>query len=296
MMDEAKLEAFVTVAEEESFSAAADRLRVAQSTISSRIQGIESDLGQVLFARTSRQVVLSPAGEVALPASRVALAALTSVREVVDEVVGLRRGRVRLGLVTGADQALVGETLAVFASDFPAIEIVIESSPSADLEQAVSSGWLDLAVVVYTARSGLQYHELMRDPLVVAGLGREGGTVSVTDLGSAPLIVLDAAAGVRSALDAEARRADALLNVAVQVSTPDLARDLHSRGLGALVIPRSLAPGPGPVLSTTGGDELSVHVGLISRPGVRTPATELLRGRIVDGATVADTRKPAGRV
>lgn len=296
MMDEAKLEAFVTVAEEESFSAAADRLRVAQSTISSRIQGIESDLGQVLFARTSRQVVLSPAGEVALPASRVAMAALTSVREVVDEVVGLRRGRVRLGLVTGADQALVGETLAVFASDFPAIEIVIESSPSADLEQAVSSGWLDLAVVVYTARSGLQYHELMRDPLVVAGLGREGGTVSVTDLGSAPLIVLDAAAGVRSALDAEARRADALLNVAVQVSTPDLARDLHSRGLGALVIPRSLAPGPGPVLSTTGGDELSVHVGLISRPGVRTPATELLRGRIVDGATVADTRKPAGRV
>lgn len=296
MMDEAKLEAFVTVAEEESFSAAADRLRVAQSTISSRIQGIESDLGQVVFSRTSRQVVLSPAGEAALPASRVALAALTSVREVVDDVVGLRRGRVRLGLVTGADLALVGETLAVFASDFPAIEIVVESAPTADLEQAVSSGWLDLAVVVYTARSDLRCHELMRDPLVVVGLGSEGGTVSVTDLGSAPLIVLDAAAGVRSALDSEARRADALVNVAVQVSTPDLARDLHSRGLGALVIPRSLAPGPGPVLATTGGDELSVHVGLISRPGVRTPAAELLRGRIVDGVTVDDTRKPAGQV
>lgn len=282
-MDELKLAAFVAVAEEKSFSAAADQIRVAQSTISSRIQGLESDLGQRLFARTSRQVQLTPAGEAALPASRTALAGLVSVRQVMDDVAGIRRGRVRLGLVTGADLPLLGETLTAFATEFPAIELIIESASASDLEQAVSAGMLDIAVVVHTGQSQLRCQELLRDPLVVVGLPDATGRVPITGLGADPLILLDAGAGARTALDSAARRADVAVNVAIQVSTPDMARDLHSRSMGRLIIPRSLAPDGGSVLVEAGGDELSVHVGLISHPNMRTPVTELLLKRIAGG-------------
>lgn len=289
MIDELKLEAFVAVAEENSFSAAADRIRVAQSTISSRIQGLESELGQRLFARTSRQVQLSPAGEAALPASRTALAGLVSVRQLVDDVAGIRRGRVRLGLVTGAEVPVLGETLAAFATEFPGIELIIESASASDLEQAVSTGMLDIAIVVHTGQSHLRCQELMRDSLVVVGLPDAMDTVPITSLGADPLIVLDAGTGARAALDSAARRADVALNVAIQVSTPDMARDLYSRNMGKLIIPRSLAPDGGSVLVDAGGDELSVHVGLISHPEMHTPATKLLLERITRGTGASPT-------
>jgi DNA-binding transcriptional LysR family regulator len=280
MMDILKLEAFVAVAEEESFGGAAARIGVAQSTVSSRIKELESHLGQRLFTRTSRQVRLSPAGEAALPRARAALAALDGVRQAVDDVAGIRRGRVRLGLVSGADIPELGEILAAFATEFPGIELVITSASSFDLEQAVSDGTLDIAVVVRTGRTPLRWKELLRDPLTVVGLTAAAATVPVTDLRVRPLVVLDAGAGSRAALESAARRAGVHLEIAVQVSTPGMAWDLHSRGMGLLVVPRSLAPDGGTVVVDSEGAETAVRVGLISHPDVRTPATELLLERL----------------
>ncbi|WP_106399840.1 LysR family transcriptional regulator [Actinocorallia populi] len=280
MMDTLKLEAFVAVAEEESFGIAAARLRVAQSTVSSRIKELESFLGQRLFARTSRQVRLSPAGEAALPKARAALAALDGVRQAVDDVAGIRRGRVRLGLVAGADILELGEVLAAFAAEFPGVELVVTSASSSDLEQAVSAGTLDIAIVVRTGQTPLRWRELMRDPLTVVGLPPATASVPITDLRTRPLVVLDAGAGSRNALESAARRAGVHLEIAVQVSTPGMAWDLYSRGMGLLVVPRSLAPDGGSVVLDAEGTETSVRVGLISHPDVRTPATELLLERL----------------
>jgi DNA-binding transcriptional LysR family regulator len=280
MMDVLKLEAFVAVAEEQSFGAAADRLRIAQSTISSRIKELESHLGQRLFTRTSRHVRLSPAGDAALPKARAALTALDNVKQAVDDVAGIRRGRVRLGLVTGAELPELGDTLAAFASEFPGVELVITSASSDDLEKSVSGGALDIALVVRTAPTHLRWVELMRDPLVVIGRPSETGIVAITDLSNEPLVVLDAGAGARDALESAARRAGTRLEIAVQVSTPGMAWDLHSRGMGLLVIPGSLAPRGGAVLIDSEGTETSVLVGLIGHPEVRTPATALLLERL----------------
>lgn len=164
-MDSLKLEALVLVAEEESFSAAADRAGTAQSTISSRIKQLEAALGQRLFLRAGRQVRLTPAGEAALPAARTALAALESIRQVVDDVAGIRRGRVRLGIVTGAEVPQLGGVLAGFAQEYPGIELVVTSESSADLEQAVSDGTMDIALVVRafegrTESTGLRWEGL----------------------------------------------------------------------------------------------------------------------------------------
>lgn len=279
-MDNLKLEAFVAVAEEESFSAAADRIHVAQSTISARIKELESQLGQRLFARTSRQVRLSPAGAAALPAARTALAALASVHQVVDDIAGIRRGRVRLGLVTGADLPGLGATLAAFATEFPDVELLVVSGSTADLEQAVSDGTLDVAVVVRTGATRLRWREMLCDPLIVLGLPAATDTVSITSLNTETLILLDAGAGARAALDSAARQAGVRLNIAVQVSTPRLAQDLYALGMGRLIIPSSFAPDEGRVLVDSEGAQISVRVGLISHPEMRTPVTELLLERL----------------
>lgn len=288
-MDLVKLEAFVAVAEEQSFGAAADRMRVAQSTISARIKELETHLGQPLFTRSNRQVRLSAAGEAALPAARAALRALATVSEVVDDVAGIRRGRVRLGLVSGAELPELGSTLAAFAAEHPGIELVITSASTEALDQAVSDGVLDVAVIVRAGDTSLPWHELMRDPLTVVGLTSGSGSVPISALAGRPLIVLDAGAGARTALEAAARRAGVRLDVRTQVSSPQLAQELHARGMGLLVVPRSLAPAAPTAVIGAPGTEITIQVGLISQPGVHTPAAALLLDRLMAGMGVHPT-------
>lgn len=292
-MDISKLEALVLVAEEESFSAAADRAGTAQSTISSRIKELEATLDQQLFLRTARQVRLTPAGAAALPAARTALSALESIRQVVDDVAGIRRGRVRLGIVTGAEVPPLGGVLADFAQEYPGIELVVTSESSADLEQAVADGAVDIALVVRSfgpdpKETGLRWQGLLRDGLTVLGdpVSAEPGPagteqISISALGEERLVVLDAGAGARRTLEAAARRAGTRLAIAAQVSTPAMAEDLHLRGMGLLVIPSSFAPEDGTHLVDEGGAQMYVDVGLVTHAEIRTPATDLLLSRLL---------------
>lgn len=276
MIDQVKLEAFVAVADEESFSGAADQARVAQSTISSRIKQLEAHFGQPLFIRSSRQVHLSAAGAAALPAARAALKALAAVSEVVDDLVGIRRGRVRVGLVSGAEVPELASTLAAFAANHPGIELAITAASTEALDRAVAEGSVDIALVVRAGPSPLPWRELLRDPLTVVGLPGAPERAPLNALADQPLIVLDAGAGARRALEAAARRTAVHLTVSADVSSPGLAHGLHRHGMGLLVVPQSLAPADGTVLVEASGAEIGIRVGLTSQPGALTPAAALL--------------------
>lgn len=280
VIEHGRLEAFVAVAEEASFSAAASRMRTAQSTVSARVKELESQLGHRLFVRTSRRVRLSPSGEAALPAARAALSALAGVQQAADDAAGIRRGTVRLGLVTGAEIPQLGAALAAFSSRYPGIELLVSSASSSALERSVAESELDIAVIVRAHDTSLRWDELLCDPLAVVGLPEDPATTPVTALENQRLIVLDAGAGVCDALGSCAGRAGVRLDIAIEVSTPALAQDLHDRGMGLLIVPRSFAPLHGSVIVDDRGAETDIHVGLISHPEFRAPVTELMRERL----------------
>ncbi|MGW3962819.1 LysR family transcriptional regulator [Amycolatopsis sp. NPDC005003] len=96
-MELRQLAVVVAVAEEGGFTAAAQRLRTVQSTVSTVVRALERDLGTPLFHRTTHRVVLTPAGEAFVPAARAALEAAERARAVVCPV----EGRVRLGVCPG---------------------------------------------------------------------------------------------------------------------------------------------------------------------------------------------------
>src|SRR4051812_34747187 len=99
------LETFVAVAEERSFSRAADRLHVVQSAVSTTIRNLEREWGVSLFHRTTHRVELSDAGGALLDEARAALAAAADVATAVEEVRGGLRGTLRVGIM----QATLGE-------------------------------------------------------------------------------------------------------------------------------------------------------------------------------------------
>src|ERR1700738_1080229 len=92
-----QLATFVAVAEEASFTRAADRLHVVQSAVSAGVRKLEKELGAMLFDRSTHSVKLTDAGHALLPEARATLAAAQAANDAVDEARGGLRGTVVLG-------------------------------------------------------------------------------------------------------------------------------------------------------------------------------------------------------
>lgn len=97
LMQLQQLAYFVAVAQEGSFTRAAERANVAQPSLSQQIKALEADLGAQLVHRARGKVGLTAAGETLLPIARRMLADAETARREIRELEALGRGRVRLG-------------------------------------------------------------------------------------------------------------------------------------------------------------------------------------------------------
>jgi len=161
---------FLAVAATGSFTRAAAQCYVAQSALSEQIARLESEVGTQLFVRTSRTVRLTAAGEVLVPLAQRILADVETAQAELDALAGLRRGRLRLGLIQTSGGPLdLAAVLGDFHRRFAEIEFEVTSEPSAGMVTAVSAGTLDLAIVGLFPEdvpAGLERQLLSRDPLV----------------------------------------------------------------------------------------------------------------------------------
>ena len=172
-MELRQLAVFVAVAEEASFTRAADRLHTVQSAVSASVRGLERELGAALFDRTTRRVALTDAGDALLPEARQVLAAVTAAREAVDQVSGGLRGTLRLGTMQGqAMRAIsVPRLLASFRDEHPGVELqVSHTGGSVHMAEEVRNGRLDLAFVSLPERRppGLTLTRISRERMQIA--------------------------------------------------------------------------------------------------------------------------------
>lgn len=186
-----QLASFVAVAETAHFTHAAERMRVAQPSLSKSIKALEMELGARLFSRARGNVALTPAGEALLPLARRMLADAETARREVAELAGLRRGRVRLGATPSLCAGLLADALARYHRDYPGIDLIVEEGGSRDLVGDLARGRLDLALIILPLHSSdpaLVTEEILVESLVVAspaGAGAVGRRDSGGDAGSA---------------------------------------------------------------------------------------------------------------
>jgi DNA-binding transcriptional LysR family regulator len=178
---------FVAIAEERSFTRAAERLWVAQPGLSTQIRRLESELGVQLFERHTRGVDLTDAGELFLERARTALAAADAARATGHDLAHGLVGSVRLGIVTGVGWPGTSALLGKFGRERPAVELTVVEAYAGTLLRDLRDGRLDEMIAPSELGSAeLPRARLGREPwLVLAGPGHRlagAGSVAAPEL------------------------------------------------------------------------------------------------------------------
>jgi DNA-binding transcriptional LysR family regulator len=159
----------VAVAETANFTRAAERCHVVQSALSHQVRRLEDELGVQLFARTSRRVRVTPAGEAFLPAARQCLEAAERAASEAAATVGMIRGRLNVGVIPTVAAVDVPAALSELRRRHPQVRVGLRTGASDDLVADVVAGDLDVAFLGLpgtTKPAGVQSHELARERLV----------------------------------------------------------------------------------------------------------------------------------
>lgn len=171
-MDLRQLRYFVTIADEGSFTAAADRLGVRQSAASAAVRRLEQTLGSELFERTSHTLALTGAGQALLPQARRTLEAADDARAAVEAVAGGLSGTVRMGTVEYTNGLDVQAALRSFRSRHPRVGVALThvGDGATQLVYDVRDGRLDLALggLVGDPPPGVHTTVLWESPLCLA--------------------------------------------------------------------------------------------------------------------------------
>ncbi|MFJ4911592.1 LysR substrate-binding domain-containing protein [Streptomyces sp. NPDC088726] len=250
-MELRQLRYVLAVAETRNFTRAAERCYVVQSALSHQIKALEDELGVRLFARTSRRVELTAAGEAFLPAARVSVEAAGRAAADATAAVGELRGPVALGVIPTVTALDIPRALRTFHHAHPAVRVTLRTAGSDELASAVEAGTVDLAVLGLPATSaapaGIRTLELARERLVAvvpAGHRLAGRRrLRLADLAGETFVDFPAGTPGRAQSDLAFEAAGIRRDVTFESMSAGLILDLVGQHLAvALLPPAILAP------------------------------------------------------
>ena len=192
-----QLRYFRAVAQFGSFTRAAKHERVAQPSLSQQIRKLEDDLGARLFNRLRRKVTLTPFGERFQEHARRALAELECARLEIEEIQGLRRGRVTLGAIPTVAPYLLAPLVRAFTAVCPQVLVTVTEDLTNSLLARLAEGELDLALLSlpvpgadFIAVPAVEDHMLLALPSRHKLLRRRPRRVSFREVADEPFLLL----------------------------------------------------------------------------------------------------------
>ena len=243
----------MAIAEEQSFTRAAQRCFVVQSALSRQIKSLESELGVRLFARTSRKVKVTPAGEAFVKQARLCLQAAERAKASAAAAHGQIRGSLTIGVIPTVTAVDIAAVLGAFRRSYPEVGVHVRTGGSDEFLRRIAAGELDvgfLGLAEGVTPRGVQTRELSQERLVavlseghrLAGRRR----LRLKDLADEPFVDFPEGSSGREQSDLAFDRARLRREVSLEVNTADLLTGLVRQGLGvALVAPSVAREAPG---------------------------------------------------
>lgn len=159
----------VTIAEEQSFTRAAEKLYVSQPALSICVQRLEKELGASLFIREKNRLVLTPAGKMFVDDGRQVLSITQNMAKRIYDVVNFDNGLIRIGFSQFYGRYYCPELISLFQARYPGVRIEFTEDFSPHLEDYIVHDELDLAIIpLPIPTDGVAYETLFRENIYLA--------------------------------------------------------------------------------------------------------------------------------
>ncbi|MEI2742207.1 MAG: LysR family transcriptional regulator [Candidatus Competibacter sp.] len=257
-MDIASLRAFVTIADQGSFSSAAERLHLTQPAVSKRVATLEEELNARLFDRLGRGVRLTEAGAVLLPRARRILAEVADGRRALRNLTGIVTGSLTLATSHHIGLHRLPPVLRTFTTRYPQVRLDMRFMDSEVACGVVLRGEVELAIVTLppNVEPPLEALPLWTDPLVIVA-ARTHPLAQVTRINPQQLsehsaILPSEATFTRRIFEAQLAQLGVTLSVAFATNYLETIKMMVAVGLGWSVLPRTMLDGDLVELSIAG--------------------------------------------
>jgi LysR family transcriptional regulator, cyn operon transcriptional activator len=160
---------FVALAEALSFTRAAERMHVSQSTLSHQIKQIEDEIGQRLFDRIGKRIVITDAGAALLPNATRALREVDEGLRLLKTAPDPLVGTLSIGATHTFSIKLIPDCLATFLESHPGMNVVVREMFATDIVRMVETEQLDLGITYDPhRREHLTFEPLYIEEMVLA--------------------------------------------------------------------------------------------------------------------------------
>lgn len=277
---------FLVAAETASFSAAAARLSLTQSAVSTQIRRLEEDLGCALFDRTGKSVTLSEQGRKLLPEAVRFVELYESMKGQAHAAPALTP--IDLGAVSTVQSTLLPKAMQRFRADYPKTHVNIVPGMSTQLLTQVDARELEVAVMI-KPRLGipaeLKWMPLLSEPFVAIaprGAPRELKAM----LGALPFIRYNRQSAGGHLVDRYLKRHRLRVDEGMELDEPAVILQMVEQGLGCAIVPADLLPlaqCPNVQAEPLPGRPIHREVGVLARPSAlsRAPIAALIEAFVI---------------
>ena len=239
------LAAFLAVATDRSFSAAARRLHRTQPAISQAVRRIEDELGERLFDRSSRDGTLTEAGRLLQDYAQRLLGLAGEAQTAIRELQQVRRGRVIMGANEAAVHSLLPH-IERFAAQHPKVAIEVRRVPSRQIATAVLDRSIDFGVLTFLpADRGVQTILLGGDDIVLLTAPThplaDRRRVTIEEVGKQVVIAHNDPSPTRDRVLRAYERRRTSINIQISLPSLDGIKRAVEMGIGVALLPRRCA-------------------------------------------------------
>lgn len=237
---------FVAVAETGSFSRAAERCNISQPSLSQQIMKLEQELGESLFDRLTRRVVLTDAGRNLLPRATSILAELQDIKQSMNQETDVSRGVLNVGFIPTIAPFVLPRVIKRFSHEFPHARLSVHEDLTEALVRDLVDGKLDVGITSSPIHNKLiRTQELLTEPLLVASSKDHDivtrATIHVKELDDLPFVALSGMHCLGEQVQSFCYMQHLELKIVCHTSQLTTVQNCVAIGLGVSLVPKALA-------------------------------------------------------
>ncbi len=237
---------FVAVAETGSFSRAAERCRIAQPSLSQQIQKLELELGEPLFDRLRRRVMLTDAGIHLLPRAINILAEIQDIKRSVNQEDNSVSGVLNVGFIPTIAPFVLPRVIKRFSCDFPNARLVVHEDLTEALVRDLVDGKMDVGITSTPIHNRLiRTQELLSESLLVASSKKNDiisrSQIQVKELDDFPFIALSEMHCLGEQVQSFCYQQHLELKIVCHTTQLSTVQNCVAMGLGVSLVPNAMA-------------------------------------------------------